>query len=76
MNRFLALTELQLLEETERIAVQGEAVNKERRPHELPSGCEVPYIRETLGIGMRDKLTDMLLNMGSDWKQHEQSGRG
>ena len=43
MNRFLALTELQLMEETERIAVQGGAVNKERRLNKLPSGSDITY---------------------------------
>ena len=52
MNRFLALTELQLMEETERIAVQGGAVNKERRLNELPSGCDITYFKSNELVGI------------------------
>jgi hypothetical protein len=61
MDKFMVLTGAQMLKETERIAVQGGAVDKERRLYELPSGCQIPHFKsnELMGIkwaGFRQRL--------------------
>jgi hypothetical protein len=61
MDKFMMLTGPQILKETERIAVQGRAVDKERRLYELPSGCKIPHFKsnELVGIkwaGFRQRL--------------------
>ena len=45
LEKFMALTGPQMLKETERIAVKGEAMDKDRRPFELPSGCNTPHFK-------------------------------
>jgi hypothetical protein len=53
MDKFMSLTETQMLRETERIAVEGGAVYMERRPDELPSGCDIPYFKSNELVGIK-----------------------
>ena len=47
----MALTGPQMLKETERIAVKGEARDNDRRPFELPSGCNTPHFKSHELVG-------------------------
>ena len=61
LDKFMALTGSQMMKETERIAVKGEAMHNDRRPFELPSGCNTPHFRShellgTKGLTFKQKL--------------------
>ena len=42
-DNFMALTEIQMLQETERLVLVGRFVNNESLPNELPNGCHIPH---------------------------------
>ena len=61
MDKLMALTGSQMLMETERIAVKSGAVDNDRRPFELPSGCNTPHFKShelmgTKGAMFRQRL--------------------
>ena len=53
LDKFMALTGPQMLKETERIAVKGEARDNDRRPFELPSGCNTPHFKSHELVGTK-----------------------
>ena len=53
MVKFMALTGPQMLQVTERIAVQVGAMDKDRRPDELPRGCDIPYFKSNELVGIK-----------------------
>ena len=61
LDKFMAFTGSQMLKETERIAVKGAAMDKDRRNFELPNGCNTPHFKSrelvgTKGAGFRKRL--------------------
>ena len=61
LDKFMVLTGSQMLKETERIAVKGETVDNDKRPFELPSGCNTPHFKShelvvTKGAHFRKRL--------------------
>jgi hypothetical protein len=53
MDKFMVLTGPQMLKETERIAVQSGAVEKERRLYELPNGCKISHFKSNELVGIK-----------------------